>query len=359
MDVDQEASPTQRRISFYVFGDWGDRRASSLASSMASFASKFWAPEFLLVCGDNFYPHGVDRNSKENAKLATTIRVGDSFTTKEFIAWEKTFLKYPCLQVPWKVVLGNHDYEGLGELEIAFTASPLNPRGLWQLRGDEAEAPQRRYTWTRPLWGKHVVQFIAFDSNACQHSVRRIHPEMDDQHAQDVAWLHGVCAKKAGNNEENNNNENVVWRILFMHHPLHTQGKGHQGDSVRLRAAVQVRPDETVQPGLSFEDDVHACGVDIVFAGHEHIMQHHTSVSAQWGSKITHVGCGASLESYYYGGGMKHRCMDWYEKGPVGFVTCQISRTTDTQSTVQIQFVELNSHRVVKSIELTKELSSL
>lgn len=100
--------------------------------------------------------------------------------------------------------------------------------------------------------------------------------------------------------------------------------------------------------------DARACGVDVVFAGHEHIMQHHTSISPD-GHKMLHICCGATTESSFYNGEMKEPCVDWFEKGPHGFVSVDI-RTTDIQSTVAIEFIEQGSLRVIKRVEMHKPL---
>jgi hypothetical protein len=79
-------------------------------------------------------------------------------------------------------------------------------------------------------------------------------------------------------------------------------------------------------------------------------MQHHTY------NNLLHIGCGASIESTFYGGQCKERIVDWFELGVTGFVASEIV-TTNTKSTLRVDFVESQTLRIVKSITVVKELS--
>jgi O-acetyl-ADP-ribose deacetylase len=86
--------------SFLAIGDWGvndSRVPQRLAANMAAWcASKGGPPpDFILALGDNFYPSGVSS-------------VFDPAFTKR---WADVFPRaFPCLAVPWCIILGNHDY---------------------------------------------------------------------------------------------------------------------------------------------------------------------------------------------------------------------------------------------------------
>lgn len=74
------------------------------------YAKDVAQPAFVLSLGDNFYPYGVD--SVQSPMFKTH--------------WEDVFLIHPELRVPWKVVLGNHDYGGNPQVGRSGTRSPLS-----------------------------------------------------------------------------------------------------------------------------------------------------------------------------------------------------------------------------------------
>jgi hypothetical protein len=96
--------------------------------------------------------------------------------------WIDQFLQYQSLQVPWKIVLGNHDYEGNPQAQLDFTLHPNNPGGLWQAGGDVIDnnlnLPSSQYTFSRQLGPYLKVDFVAFDTNASQDYMRDLHPHL-------------------------------------------------------------------------------------------------------------------------------------------------------------------------------------
>ncbi len=84
------------------------------------------------------------------------------------------------------------------------------------------------------------------------------------------------------------------------------------------------------------------------------MMQHKTSVS-DTGHTTLHVCCGATVDSMFYGGGMKDKVMDWFQKGPCGFVAAEIV-TDATRSTLRVHWVEMTTLRVVHTQEVVKQL---
>ena len=83
-------------ISFLVVGDWGRRgtyNQSRVADAMAAKATQEGGVGFVVSTGDNFYESGL-------------VSVEDDNFTASF----SNIYHHKSLQVPWYVVLGNHDY---------------------------------------------------------------------------------------------------------------------------------------------------------------------------------------------------------------------------------------------------------
>jgi acid phosphatase len=100
-------------LQFLVVGDWGQasERQRQVANAMASVAQSN-ATRFVISTGDNFYPSGVGS-------------VNDPQFRRSF----EDIYAAPALQTPWYVVVGNHDYEGSPNAEIAY--SSRSPR--WRM----------------------------------------------------------------------------------------------------------------------------------------------------------------------------------------------------------------------------------
>ena len=100
-------------LHFLVVGDWGQASEPQrqVAGAMAQVAGQGGA-RFVISTGDNFYPRGVGSVSDPQFR--------DAF--------EEVYAA-PSLQAPWYVVLGNHDYEGSPNAEIAY--SSRSPR--WRM----------------------------------------------------------------------------------------------------------------------------------------------------------------------------------------------------------------------------------
>jgi len=87
-------------LNFFVVGDWGrgteiyNETQKAVARAMSNLAMMY-EPQFLISVGDNFYEDGV--TSVNDTKWNTDFSDVYNHTT---------------LDVPWYVVLGNHDYMG-------------------------------------------------------------------------------------------------------------------------------------------------------------------------------------------------------------------------------------------------------
>ena len=187
-------------IFFFAVGDFGHScpNTVAIAAAMNEYAEKNdRKPDFVLALGDNFYPEGVI--NAEDPQFQHS--------------WEHVFLIHQNLRVPWKVVLGNHDYMGNYQAQIEFTNHPKNPEGIWQL-------PAPNYSFKHAVPGRYgqafTAEFFALDTNGCQGHVRRSHPDSEQALFGYVADLRGALALS-----------NADWKIVFAHHPLHTAGVHH------------------------------------------------------------------------------------------------------------------------------------
>jgi acid phosphatase len=122
-------------VHLLFFGDSGSGGASQykLAESMEKYCLS-QHPQAVFMLGDNFYPHGVSSTQDEQ------------WQTKFRDAYGK-----PCLsQLPFYVILGNHDYQGNVEAQIAYS----HQQNQWKM-------PHRFYSVE---FGK-IAKVIAIDTN--------------------------------------------------------------------------------------------------------------------------------------------------------------------------------------------------
>ena len=102
-------------FNFFALGDWGHADlCAPLADAMSQWIqlNPDQKPLFILSLGDNFYPKGVV--DVESKRFDDTWRV---------------FVEREELKVPWRLVLGNHDYSGNPDAQIQFTKHSNNYEG--------------------------------------------------------------------------------------------------------------------------------------------------------------------------------------------------------------------------------------
>ena len=210
-----------------AIGDWGRdglRRQSEVAAAMARAASEFGS-RFVISTGDNFYPAGV--KSITDPQWKTSFE--DVYTA-------------PSLQTPWYVALGNHDYRGSAQAQVAY--SRVSTR--WQMPGpyfsaDAAETGIRDLEIfdldTTPLaggWGEKLEDLA--HGHQPPHETRK-----------QIAWLSDSLSRSR-----------AAWKIVVGHHPIYSGGR--HGDTPSLV--------EAIQPILK------ANGVQAYLNGHDHALQH-------------------------------------------------------------------------------------
>lgn len=225
--VDANLTVLEDALHFYVIGDWGrsgEFLQKELADKMNEVAYQL-EPEFIISTGDNFYPNGV----------ASTR---DPLWNKSF---EDVYAGH-MLQVPWHVVLGNHDIRGNAQAQIDYTQVSRR----WTM-------PQRYFSWE---WHNDDddsrTLFVFLDTNPFEHDY---YHELKYQNqvavldsAAQLAWLDSTLAAS-----------HADWKIVVGHHPMYTGGK---------------RADEVNTQRLHLEARLKRAGVHFYLAGHEHDLQY-------------------------------------------------------------------------------------
>ncbi len=216
---------SQESVNFIVFGDWGSKGApiqKNVANQMSVWAQNYNA-KFIISTGDNFYENGVKSTSDYQ--------------------WHATFedvYTASSLQVPWYVVLGNHDYHGNVQAEIDYS----NISSRWKM-------PSRYYTFSYQVNDSVSALFVVIDTSPIV-----ISDEEYKQYTENVLkfnnnlqlnWLDSVLT-----------NSTAKWKFVIGHHPV-LSGGYHGG---------QKEMQQLIKPILEKDN------ADIYFCGHDHDMQH-------------------------------------------------------------------------------------
>ncbi len=264
-------------FNFALIGDWGRRGRPDqveVAQQMA-LACQNAAARFVVSLGDNFYEDGVASLDDPH--------------------WQQSFEEVyaaPSLQVPWVVILGNHDYHGLPEVQLEY--GKTHPR--WVM-------PGRHFSQLHPLEASTTAEFFYIDTSP-MIAEYKTQPNMMAQVAtQDVdkqlAWLDQALAASQAS-----------WKIVLGHHPIYSAGSGHgtQQDMVRL-----------VLPLLQKH------GVQAYFAGHDHDLQHLKA---------------GDIHLFVSGGGSEHRPVNpisetQFGEGISGFALASLSA-----GQLQVRFID-------------------
>src|SRR5260221_12161475 len=186
-------------LNFLVFGDWGrngEQDQLDVATQMG-IAAKDIDAKLIISVGDNFYENGVSSTDDPQ--------------------WQSSFEKVysaPSLQVPWHVALGNHDYHGDCDAQIAY--NKVSPR--WNM-------PARYYSRTERIDADNAVEFFYLDTTPmAKASDDKAIPSFH-LHSQDVpgqlAWFEAALAAST-----------AQWKIVIGHHPVYSGG--NHGDTPYL-----------------------------------------------------------------------------------------------------------------------------
>jgi predicted phosphodiesterase len=287
----------QTKKVFFVISDWGSiRGATPLAAAMDNWARQNSIhPDFILSLGDNFYPKGVQS-------------VNDPIFQK---TWSDIFLIYPTLRVPWRVILGNHDYKGNPYAEVEFTYSNKNPDWLWYM-------PDFNYVINDEYYGKKM-DFFVVDTNGAQFSLLKRNPQLSEVLKRNRVWL-----------EEELGKSEAWWKIVLGHHPVYTKGRKHGiiGRCLRDESYVVKEGSEPME-GFAFENVFRKGGIHMYLAGHEHALQYKKANGIHY-FVVSSGGAGFGFN----GGEDKNVEMDWFNKMP-GFLVFTI-----LEDSLEAQFID-------------------
>lgn len=238
----QAAAPA---LSFVLIGDWGRHGAdyqTDVAIQMGKTAAAINS-QFVVSTGDNFYESGV-------------TDINDSYWQTSF----ENIYTAPSLQTPWKIILGNHDYQGNVQAQLDY--SHLSKR--WQL-------PARYYSVTETLPDGGKADFFYLDTSPfiTAYIGTKTNISGQDINAQ-MAWLDNALAAST-----------APWKIVIGHHPIYTALAGQDHDQPDLIAHI--------------DPILRAHNVPIYINGHDHTQQS-TTVNG-----ITYVTTGAGSKTYQPG----------------------------------------------------------
>lgn len=248
------------KVRFIVLGDTGAPPPEGESSNVAAVVEKVCALrgcDFAMVAGDNIYEFGA------------VSPVDPLFT----LAFQQP---YAALDLPFFMALGNHDnsYTNTGEgganfkgdAEVAYTTSPQNTDGKWQM-------PARHYSVTWPAGAADpVLELFVLDSSPLTHFYDDPDPAWSGNNleayiaAQQVFVTDGLDASRAR------------WKLALAHHPYISNGD--HGNAGQFDVGASQDPCTIAGPlasascrGEAYKAFIEqtVCGrADVFFNGHDH-----------------------------------------------------------------------------------------
>ena len=223
----QNISVNSGSARFLVISDFGGCASDNqkvVAAAMGKEAKKIRA-QFVVTIGDNY--HGERISSENDPRWKTEFE--DIYSALS-------------LQIPWYASLGNHDYRGNPEGEIAY--SKLSNR--WNL-------PSRYYIQKEPITDKDSILIVHLDTT----------PFLEEYHQKESEYAEHVQGQDTGKQLKWLDSVLTVskacWTMVVGHHPIFSSAPKH-GDTKELV--------ELVLPILKKH------GVRIYASGHDHVLQH-------------------------------------------------------------------------------------
>jgi 3',5'-cyclic AMP phosphodiesterase CpdA len=229
----KDLSVPDKAVNFLVLGDWGrcGQYYQQQVAKQLAIASTDVKAQFIVSTGDNFYPAGV-------------MSIDDPLWTKSYEDVYKDF----SLQIPWYVVLGNHDYKTDPDAEVAYTKKSSR----WRM-------PARYYAVKIPLKKDNTnekILLVFLDSS----------PLIDEYYNEEDYAEHVKAADTATQikwliNTLNDTDRTIRWKFVFAHHPFFSSGK-------RISSSEMI----SLRNKLKWIFDKYK--VDAYITGHEHHLEY-------------------------------------------------------------------------------------
>ena len=268
-----DARPAPRPLRFVAIGDTGtgsaDQKKVADAIKAKCDAS---GCDFVQLLGDNFYESGV--SSATDPQFATKFEQ-----------------PYAAVDLPFWVVLGNHDYGGNG-------AGTEFGKPDFQVAYAQTSA---KYKLPARYWHRtdRDIEFFGLDTNEMMFD------RAGTQRSAVTQWISGSTAR---------------WKIALGHHPYLSNGP--HGNAGRYEG-IPLVPVVSGVAVKSFFDDV-VCGkVDVYLCGHDHSRQYLQGKCGQTTELIV-SGAGAKVTDLT-GSNPVH-----YQANTIGFVYITVDANTFT-----------------------------
>ncbi|KAK6249844.1 Calcineurin-like phosphoesterase domain [Theobroma cacao] len=286
-------------LSFLVIGDWGRKGAynqSEVALQMGKVGEKL-SIDFVVSTGDNFYDKGLASPDDPDFK--------DSFTE---------IYTANSLQKHWYSVLGNHDYRGNVRAQLSPILRRIDSRWLC-LRSFivNTEMAELFFIDTTPFVDEYFrnPKHQKFDWRGViprKKYLRRVLKDVESALRESVA----------------------NWKIVIGHHPIRSMG--HHGDTKELI--------------MQFLPILEANNVDMYINGHDHCLEHISSITSPLQFLTSGGGSKAWKGDFHY---LDRDEMKFYYDGQ-GFMSVEL-----TQTNGRIAFHDVLG-KVLHSLDLSKQL---
>lgn len=235
-----EGEKKENGLQFSVFGDWG-WNGKKQQVPVAQIMTAKGVGAFIVSVGDNFQINGVRS-------------VQDPLWMLNF----ESVYTDPSLECDWYVALGNHDYKGEVQAEIAY--SKISRR--WNM-------PARYFAVHKKINDTADADFYIINTSPFQsdyYKTDEYHVAGQDT-AKQMRWIDSCLT-----------NSKSRWKLVFGHHPVYSSGSGHGTQTGDMEAR--------------FADFFNKKGVDAYFCGHDHDFEYIKSNN----SKVNYFVCGTGGE---------------------------------------------------------------
>nr|KYP61248.1 Purple acid phosphatase 3 [Cajanus cajan] len=274
----QQQPKPDASLSFLVIGDWGRKGAynqSQLAFQVGVIGQQLDI-DFVISTGDNFYDSGL--------------------TGIDDPAFEESFTKIytaSSLQKQWYSVLGNHDYRGNVEAQLSPVLTNLDKR--WLCMRSFIKLRSFSFVDTTPFVDKYFT-----DPGDHVYDWRDVWPRK--RYISNLLKEVGLALQES----------NAKWKIVVGHHTIRSAGV--HGDT-----------EELVKHLLPI---LEANNIDLFINGHDHCLQHITSLD----SGIQFLTSGSGSKAW------RGVVMKLYYDGQ-GFMYVQV-----TQTEIEVVFYDVFGH---------------